>query len=186
MAMTNGAPSIPSPRPSADEPLSADDSAARQVRSGEVPEALRADVRFLGELLGRVLAESGGQDLLDDVEKLRALTIGAYERKGEASIEDAESLVEGFSLERAEQVARAFTCYFHLVNLAEERHRVRVLLQRDPWSVDGHRPAESFAGAFAALSAEVGDAEARERVADRELRPVLTAQTTQARRRANA
>ena len=156
------------------------------MRSGDVPEALRADVRFLGELLGRVLAESGGQDLLDDVEKLRALTIDAYERKGEASIEDAEALVESFTLERAEQVARAFTCYFHLVNLAEERHRVRVLLARDPWSADGHRPAESFAGAFTALSSEVGDDEARERVASLEFRPVLTAHPTEARRRAIA
>ncbi|GAB3391046.1 phosphoenolpyruvate carboxylase [Humibacter soli] len=158
----------------------------RHVRSGDVPEALRSDVRFLGGLLGRVLAESGGQDLLDDVEKLRSLTIGAYERKGEASIEDAEALVQGFSLERAEQVARAFTCYFHLVNLAEERHRVRVLLAREPGAVDGGRPAESFASAFAALSAEVGDDEARKRVSDLEFRPVLTAHPTEARRRAVA
>ncbi|GAB3614117.1 phosphoenolpyruvate carboxylase [Humibacter ginsengisoli] len=183
--MTNGAPSNHSPRHSAVDP-SDDSAAARQVRSGEVPEALRSDVRFLGELLGRVLAESGGPDLLDDVEKLRALTIDAYERNGEASIEDAEALVESFSLDRAEQVARAFTCYFHLVNLAEERHRVRVLLARDPWSTDGHRPAESFASAFAALSDEVGDAEARKRVANLEFRPVLTAHPTEARRRAIA
>ena len=186
MTMTNGAPSNHSPQPPTDDTLSTEDPAARPVRSGDVPEALRADVRFLGELLGRVLAESGGQDLLDDVEKLRALTIGAYERNGEASIEDAESLVSGFTLERAEQVARAFTCYFHLVNLAEERHRVRVLLKRDPWTSDGHRPAESFAGAFAALSAEVGDEEARARVAGLEFRPVLTAHPTEARRRAIA
>ncbi|WP_243063907.1 phosphoenolpyruvate carboxylase [Humibacter sp. RRB41] len=162
------------------------DPESRPLRSGDVPEALRSDVRFLGELLGRVLAESGGQDLLDDVEKLRALTIGAYERKGEASIEDAEALVEGFTLERAEQVARAFTCYFHLVNLAEERHRVRVLLARDPGAIDGARPAESFASAFAALSVEVGDDEARRRVAELEFRPVLTAHPTEARRRAVA
>jgi phosphoenolpyruvate carboxylase len=172
--MTNGAPS---------NPESVD---ARELRSGDVPEALRADVRFLGGLLGRVLAESGGQELLDDVERLRALTIDAYERNGQASIEDAERLIEGFTLERAEQVARAFTCYFHLVNLAEERHRVRVLLARDPWTTDGHRPAESFASAFAALSAEVGEEEARKRVSELEFRPVLTAHPTEARRRAIA
>ncbi len=176
-AMTNAAPSK--------HPLD-NVAAARQLRSGDVPEALRSDVRFLGELLGRVLAESGGQDLLDDVERLRALTIDAYEHQGEGSIEDAEALVAGFTLERAEQVARAFTCYFHLVNLAEERHRVRVLLARDPWTADGHRPAESFATAFAAVSAEVGDDEARRRVAELEFRPVLTAHPTEARRRAVA
>ena len=103
--MTNGAPSTQQPHGDPEpRPLHGND-----VRSGDVPEALRSDVRYLGGLLGRVLAESGGQELLDDVEKLRALTIGAYERKGEASIEDAEALVAGFTLQRAEQVARAFT-----------------------------------------------------------------------------
>jgi phosphoenolpyruvate carboxylase len=41
----------------------------------EVPEELRADVRLLGEILGRILVEYAGQPLLDDVEKLRELTI---------------------------------------------------------------------------------------------------------------
>ena len=34
----------------------------------DVPAALRRDVGYLGRLLGRVLVESGGSDLLDDVE----------------------------------------------------------------------------------------------------------------------
>ena len=163
----------------------------RGARSGDVPDALRADVRLLGELLGRVLTEAGGAELLQDVEKLRALTIGAYERDGAASIEDAEALVAGFTLERAEQVARAFTCYFHLVNLAEERHRVRVLLARDRHAStntggDPRDAAESFASAMAALVDELGADEANERLRRLEFHPVLTAHPTEARRRAVA
>jgi phosphoenolpyruvate carboxylase len=168
----------------------------RNTRSGDVPDALRADVRLLGELLGRVLAEAGGDDLLRDVERLRALTIGAYERNGAASIEDAEALVAGFTLERAEHVARAFTCYFHLVNLAEERHRVRVLLARDRYNADAsaaagrqrpvHEAAESFASAMSALIDEVGEDDAHRRVRELEFHPVLTAHPTEARRRAVA
>jgi len=168
----------------------------RNTRSGDVPDALRADVRLLGELLGRVLAEAGGDDLLRDVERLRALTIGAYERNGAASIEDAEALVAGFTLERAEHVARAFTCYFHLVNLAEERHRVRVLLARDRYNADAsaaagrqrpvHEAAESFASAMSALIDEVGEDDAHRRLRELEFHPVLTAHPTEARRRAVA
>ena len=43
----------------------------------------------------------------------------------------AARLVASWPVERAEQVARAFTCYFQLVNLAEERHRARALSERE-------------------------------------------------------
>jgi phosphoenolpyruvate carboxylase len=167
------------------QPTTQPENHDRAPRNGDVPEALRADVRLLGELLGRVLTEAGGTDLLEDVERLRALTIGAYEGDEAASIEDAEKLVASFTPHRAEQVARAFTCYFHLVNLAEERHRVRVLLKRDP-SSSFAGPAESFTGAMNALVDELGEEDAKARLKGLEFRPVLTAHPTEARRRAVA
>ena len=100
----------------------------------EMPEPLRADVRLLGELLGRVLVEHGGPQLLADVERLRELTISAQADPpvaADQARDQAAALVEGWPLERADEVARAFTVYFHLVNLAEERHRIRMLRERD-------------------------------------------------------
>ncbi|MFZ0163105.1 MAG: phosphoenolpyruvate carboxylase, partial [Trebonia sp.] len=38
---------------------------------------MRRDVRLLGDLLGEVLRESGGEDLLADVERLRHAVIEA-------------------------------------------------------------------------------------------------------------
>ncbi len=93
---------------------------ARDDVSGAVDSDLRADVRYLGNLLGRVLREVGGDDLLHDVETLRAAVIEAYEGSGAAGAARAEELVAGMSAERAEAVAQAFTTYFHLTNLAEE------------------------------------------------------------------
>ncbi|SEB37903.1 Phosphoenolpyruvate carboxylase, type 1 [Paramicrobacterium humi] len=150
----------------------------------DVPEALRADVHQLGELLGRVLIETGGQDLLTDVEQLRGLTIAAYENEDSEAFEKAEKLVDGFTAARAEQVARAFTCYFHLVNLAEERHRVRVLLEREP-DADGD-VASSFTATMDALVSELGEDGAQAMLDGLEFRPVLTAHPTEARRRAVA
>ncbi len=151
--------------------------------SEEVDRALRADVSQLGGLLGRVLREAGGDDLLDDVERLRALAIDAFERGDTGSLEEAERFVEGLPPERAEQVARAFTVYFHLANLAEEHHRVRVLRERGA----GHEgPADSIPAALAQLTAEVGAEEARRRLAELRFHPVFTAHPTEARRRAVA
>ncbi|WP_236683173.1 phosphoenolpyruvate carboxylase [Demequina globuliformis] len=165
-----------------DENLSS--PAERSLARHDVPDPLRDDVRLLGGLLGRVIEESGGADLLHDVERLRELAIRAHDETGTEAKEamaEAESLVESFSLDRAEQVARAFTCYFHLANLAEESHRVRVLRQRQAATLTDD---DSLSAAFAQLTEEVGHDEALRRVQALEFRPVLTAHPTEARRRA--
>ena len=112
--------------------MTAIDGSARHERarddvSGAVDSDLRADVRYLGNLLGRVLRENGGDELLHDVESLRAAVIDAYEGDHAEGAARAQAIVSGMSAERAEAVAQAFTTYFHLTNLAEEHHRVRVL-----------------------------------------------------------
>ena len=152
---------------------------ARSRARFEVPEELRADVRLLGELLGRVLVEYAGQPLLDDVERLRELTIA---RDGSG----AEELVASWPHERAEDVARAFTCYFHLTNLAEELHRGRVLRERDrTGDAPSTAPSTSeLAQAVADVRSSAGEPQMRALLAGLEFRPVLTAHPTEARRRA--
>ncbi|RMI13044.1 phosphoenolpyruvate carboxylase [Cellulomonas triticagri] len=161
---------------------------SREARRGlarhEVPDPLRNDVRLLGEFLGRVIRESGGDDLFDDVERVRALTIRAHDEQDLTALTEAEELVASFSIERAQQVARAFTCYFHLANLAEEHHRVRVLRAREAELPAGElMQDDSLPAAIEALAAEVGHDEAVRRLRDLEFRPVLTAHPTEARRR---
>jgi phosphoenolpyruvate carboxylase len=158
--------------------------ATRHEARHEMPGPLRADVRLLGELLGQVLQEYGGPDLLGDVERLRAVTIHAHGEVGEAALDQAEEIVASFTPTRAEEVARAFTCYFHLVNLAEEYHRVRALRARG--SEPPGKAEESLPAAITALAGEVGEEEAARRLAAIEFRPVLTAHPTEARRRAVA
>lgn len=155
-------------------------SAERDSARQEVPEQLRNDVKLLGEMLGTVLAESGGEDLLDDVERLRRAVIGA--RDGSVTAEEVTAIVAAWPLERAKQVARAFTVYFHLANLAEEHHRMRALRERDDAA---NPPRESLAAAVRAIREEEGGEERLgELVADMEFHPVFTAHPTEARRRA--
>ncbi|MFW5420341.1 phosphoenolpyruvate carboxylase [Nocardiopsis sp. CNT-189] len=144
-----------------------------------MPERLRADIRLLGGTLGTVLAESGGEDLLADVERLRTAVIGA--REGTSTAAEATELVESWPLERAKQVARAFTVYFHLANLAEEHQRIRALRERDDAV---HPPRESLAAAVEQVRADCGEERLAGFVAGMEFHPVLTAHPTEARRRA--
>src|SRR5437879_2194816 len=140
-----------------------------------MPEPLRRDVRLLGSLLGKVLVEYGGQGLLDDVEALRHAVIAA--RRGETGVDDVAAIVGGWAIDRAELVARAFTIYFHLTNLAEEHQRIRTLRERDT----GETPQRE---SVAAAVAEIGADRVRELLEGLELHPVLTAHPTEARRRA--
>jgi len=68
------------------------------------------DVRLLGRLLGDVLRESGGQDLLDDVERLRRSVIAARRpESGDRAVDEVTDLVASWPLQRAEAIAREGT-----------------------------------------------------------------------------
>lgn len=149
----------------------------------EIPERMRADVRMLGSLLGRVLRESGSPGLYEDVERLRIATIQAYTDETQEAFARAAAIADSFTVERADEVARAFTAYFHLVNLAEEHQRVRILRERDG-RPDREHATDSVAAAFMRLAAEVGDDTALARLQSLRFHPVFTAHPTEARRRA--
>ncbi|WP_111467170.1 phosphoenolpyruvate carboxylase [Microbacterium suaedae] len=167
------------PTPSPTETL---DVVGRLEAEQEMPEQMRADVRLLGTLLGQVLRESGSDGLLEDVERLRMATIQAYTDPSSGAFDRAAAIADELSPSRADEVARAFTCYFHLVNLAEERHRVRILRERD--GATPRDPRGTIAGAFSALAEEIGEDAARERLDGLCFHPVYTAHPTEARRRA--
>ncbi|MDY0911044.1 phosphoenolpyruvate carboxylase [Microbacterium sp. CFBP9034] len=149
----------------------------------EIPERMRADVSMLGSLLGRVLRESGSHGLYDDVERLRIATIQAYTDETPEAFARAAAIADSFTVARADEVARAFTAYFHLVNLAEEHQRVRILRERDG-RPDREQATDSVAAAFVRLAAEVGDDTALARLQGLRFHPVFTAHPTEARRRA--
>ena len=140
-----------------------------------MPEPLRRDVRLLGSLLGQVLVEYGGQKLLDDVEALRHAVIAA--RRGETGADDVAAIVSGWPLDRADLVARAFSVYFHLTNLAEEHQRIRTLRERDT----GEEPQRE---SVAAAVREIGEERIGQLLDELEIHPVFTAHPTEARRRA--
>jgi phosphoenolpyruvate carboxylase len=177
----------PDAGPADDLPADAELGAGRARASAALPDLMRRDVRLLGEVLGEVISESAGPDLLADVERLRHAVIDARSAADRGSVQAAAAgdeitaLVSSWSWERAEQVARAFTVYFHLVNLAEEQQRVRTLRLRD----SGDRPPrESLADAVDQLTAEGGAAYVAGLLAGLRVHPVFTAHPTEARRRA--
>ncbi|GJL83186.1 MAG: phosphoenolpyruvate carboxylase [marine bacterium B5-7] len=96
--------------------------------------ALRDDVRQLGALLGETIKKQHGQALFDTVEEVRNLAKGA--RQGD--IGNADALYQRLAAMQAEDMlhlARAFSLFLNLANIAEQHHQVRIRRQR--FSHDG-------------------------------------------------
>ena len=95
---------------------------------------LRQDVRLLGELLGDTLRERGGQHLFDTVEHVRTLAKATH--AGERPLADLAERLGALPVDAAIPLARAFTHFLNLANVAEQHHRIRRrrAYQRDPAS----------------------------------------------------
>ena len=82
------------------------------------------DIKLLGSLLGEVIAEHNGVNVYNCVEKVRVLSKEA--RAGDmARFSELNTLLAGLSDEEACTVARAFSHFLNLANIAEQVHRVR-------------------------------------------------------------
>jgi phosphoenolpyruvate carboxylase len=149
---------------------------------------LAREVKLLGALLGQVIVEQAGLPLLELVERVRRRTIAL--RRSDASEADRVRLgvelgaeLDALSLGDIEAVIRAFTLYFQLANLAEERQRVRTLRRRERKAPRGVLE-DSVADALRRLwRAGRGSAEIERLIRRLDIRPVLTAHPTEARRR---
>ncbi|MFT3866377.1 MAG: phosphoenolpyruvate carboxylase [Solirubrobacterales bacterium] len=142
---------------------------------------LRRDIRDLGDLLGRTLVRQEGEEMLERVETVRRAV-----RDDRAVAATALAEVDPAT---ARRLARAFTTYFHLANVAEQVHRGRDLAARRREAGGGW-----LAEAVARIEAEEsGDGDQRGGGIDREelralvdrlhVRPVFTAHPTEAARR---
>jgi phosphoenolpyruvate carboxylase len=94
------------------------------IRFAEKDEALRQDVRSLGQMVGELLVEQGGEALYKTVESARRYAIGRREGDAEAS-QKLDKLLGKMSAAAARDIVRAFSTYFQVVNTAEQVHRIR-------------------------------------------------------------
>jgi phosphoenolpyruvate carboxylase len=153
------------------------------IRSIKLPEKdlpLRADVSLLGSLVGDVLVDQHGPDLLEQVEQIRHAAIQRQE--GHAGAEDLDELLQKLGPGQVMRVIQAFTSYLRAVNLAEKVHRIR---RRRAYQRDGQAPQRgSIEAVFNELKEEDLSQEAVTRALARlRIQPVFTAHPTEATRR---
>ncbi len=145
-------------------------------------EALREDVHALGGLVGEILLEQGGPELLNLVEHDRVAAIGRREGDAKASAE-LLARVQGRPPHLARDLVRAFSSWFQVVNLAEKVHRIR--RRREYFLKDSDRPQPGgVQDALANLKAEgITLDDVLSLIGSLRIEPVFTAHPTESTRR---
>src|SRR4051795_3751513 len=147
-------------------------------RADDAP--LRDDIRLLGPVLGEVIGEQAGRDVLDLVEATR---VEAFRiRRSEVDRAELAERLAGLDVKNANHVIRAFSHFSLLANLAEDIHHER---RRRFHRREGSPPQQgSLAESFGLLDAADLDGEtvARE-LAGALVVPVVTAHPTEVRRK---
>lgn len=153
------------------------------IRKIEIPEKdlpLRSDVSLLGSLVGEVLVDQHGPQLLDRVEAVRKASI--RQREGSADHEALDEALSGLTPADTIRVIQAFASYLRSVNLAEKVHRIR---RRRAYQREG---ASAQQGSLEAVLAELAgsglDVDVlTEALNNLRIQPVFTAHPTEATRR---
>jgi phosphoenolpyruvate carboxylase len=137
-------------------------------------DALRSDIRRLGNQLGDALVRQHGQELLDLVEEVRSLGKSARRGGSAAANQDLHALLTKLDTVEVIPLVRAFTTYFYLANVAEQVHRIEEMASDDRYL---HQTVDKI------LASGVEQSLLDEVVARFEVRPVFTAHPTETARR---
>ena len=143
---------------------------------------LRRRVKLLGRLLGEILQQHADPRVFRTVERLRRGYIRLRDSDDPRLRAALARLIDDLDPATAEQVIRAFSTYFSLVNVAEE---VALYDRRQRFV---HSGAPLWAGSFDATLRRLGAegfsaAEARQLLGRIEYMPVFTAHPTESKRR---
>ena len=154
------------------------DSRESEFRPQDAP--LREDVRRLGALVGTMLGEQMGAEFLAMVEAIRAAAI--QRRESAATVDALDARLQGLAPTLADALTRAFSTYFHVVNVAERVHRIR---RRRAWQRALATPQpDGLHDVLARLrDGGIGADALRETLGRLRIEPVFTAHPTEAVRR---
>ena len=143
---------------------------------------LRHDIRLLGRLLGEVIEECEGKRVFDTIETLRRTAVKFRREGDDADSKLLEQRVKRLQGSDPNSVARAFSYFLHLANIAEDRDQNR--RQRERALTDATPARGSLREAIQILGGQgVGVARIRRLLAEACVMPVLTAHPTEVQRK---
>jgi phosphoenolpyruvate carboxylase len=153
----------------------------RQTQTDTWPtlNALSQDVRFLGRLLGNIIREQHGDNAFELVERVRLTAKDRRNGGADHATLSLTEIIEPLSLDEKRILIKAFGNYLQLINIAEDKQRIRVLRERELQQT----LSESLSVAIRDLHEAGLDAAEMSRLLERvAVRLVLTAHPSEAKR----
>ena len=148
----------------------------------DTAEPLRHDIRLLGRLLGEVIQACEGERVYDTVETLRRTAVRFRREGNKADGKLLEQRVKRLRGNDPNSVARAFSYFLHLANIAEDRDQNRA--QRAQALADDTPARGSLREAIDLLREQgVSTEEIQRLLSEACLVPVLTAHPTEVQRK---
>ncbi|KGD65379.1 phosphoenolpyruvate carboxylase [Alcanivorax nanhaiticus] len=143
---------------------------------------LRDNVRLLGDLLGECLRQQAGDGLFDTIERIRKASVATRGEQG-TPLSSLRELLSPLDDDTLLEVARAFSQFLNLSNIAEQHHRERLHRQHQRYPGDPGGD-QGLLDVLARLKEEgVADARLGETLHDLSVELVLTAHPTEVTRR---
>lgn len=143
---------------------------------------LRDNVRLLGDLLGECLRQQAGEDLFNTIEQIRKASVATRSEEG-APISTLKDLLSPLDDDTLLEVARAFSQFLNLSNIAEQHHRERLHRQHQRYPGDPGGD-QGLLDVLARLKEQgIEDASLGETLHDLSVELVLTAHPTEVTRR---
>lgn len=143
---------------------------------------LRNEIAFIGSMLGETVRELAGEETFQVVERVRKL---AWDRRSGAAEAESQMVdfIAGLSDDQLRVVIRSFSIFMDLLNLTEDRQRIRVLSDRAR-NAYPKPEKESIRGAVAQLKdAGINAEQMQELLGHLQIELVFTAHPTDAKRR---
>ncbi|MGI8484416.1 MAG: phosphoenolpyruvate carboxylase [Thermomicrobiales bacterium] len=153
-----------------------------QPQDAALTRSLSDDVYLLAGVLGDVIQSLAGQEAFDLEEEARALA-KQLRRGDEAAGVQLEELVHGSDTEELRILSRAFTNYCQLINLAEDNERIRRVRQREHREPEQPRRGSIREAVMVMAERGISAETVQELLNEAQVRLVLTAHPTEARRR---
>lgn len=142
----------------------------------KVNKRLHDDIYLLGKLLGDAIQSTEGKKVFDGIEELRRAGVRARREPSEAHTQALSQAIDQMTDDEANTVARAFSYFLHLANIAEDHEQQRHLKSQNT--------ASSLEHTLATLAQEgISAEELLKALQYTNLVPVLTAHPTEVQRK---